>query len=562
MPLTAAELAAPLAWAAVKEYLPKWSFEKSQGLIEALTAVAETKWGNDEVYQPIQEATDLFLHAAPSGRELWAKIEFKRWAAFTFLRDEDQDGFPEFYAQVHPAKINPEVLEHLAAVYAVTPLTREDVETWANELASYWYPSYNTDIARDEIKPQWPAPATETEAVAELGGLQIADPLVVIKGKPLGYTLYNVFVIDGMKPAQEEAAAPAPTAATAVAAAGTDPSVPAAIRQALEALKKELDTYGAGSYETWSKPYDGFYKYLNQRLSRLTGDESGLPGNSGFIFFKNSLAYIAAGDLQKQPAGKNPFPVIVDLKQKLAARGIDFLFVPVPVKPEVYPEKFYDQLPKNAGPYVNPSGRKFVRELLEAGVEVVDLLPVFLAEKDKTGELLYQKLDTHWNARGLELAAQTIAGRVKKFGWYAGFPQQTFSVRDSAFTRVGDIVSRLKTAEQTQYPPQNLVGHQVLQPDGTKYKDSKNSPILMLGDSFCGVYQRTDCQGAGVTAHLAKNLGMPVHLIMSYGGGPTVVVQLKKAGVEGLAGKRLVIWMMVARDFYNYFEDWQKVELE
>ncbi len=64
-----------------------------------------------------------------------------------------------------------------------------------------------------------------------------------------------------------------------------------------------------------------------------------------------------------------------------------------------------------------------------------------------------------------------------------------------------------------------------------------------------------DCRGAGVSAHLARELGAPVDLVMSYGGGPNVRTKLLRRGEGSLRSKRLVIWMFAARDLFNYWED-------
>jgi alginate O-acetyltransferase complex protein AlgJ len=47
---------------------------------------------------------------------------------------------------------------------------------------------------------------------------------------------------------------------------------------------------------------------------------------------------------------------------------------------------------------------------------------------------------------------------------------------------------------------------------------------------------------------------------MSYGGGPNVRQKLLRRGTESLATKKLVIWMMTARDLYNYWEDWEPLK--
>jgi alginate O-acetyltransferase complex protein AlgJ len=87
----------------------------------------------------------------------------------------------------------------------------------------------------------------------------------------------------------------------------------------------------------------------------------------------------------------------------------------------------------------------------------------------------------------------------------------------------------------------------VLTADGKPYDDDPESPVVVLGDSFTGVYQLTDCEHAGLSAHLARALGHPVDLVMSYGGGPNVRHKLMRRGAADIASKRLVIWVMTAR---------------
>ena len=94
---------------------------------------------------------------------------------------------------------------------------------------------------------------------------------------------------------------------------------------------------------------------------------------------------------------------------------------------------------------------------------------------------------------------------------------------------------------------------------GALYEDDADSPIVILGDSFTGVYELTDAEHAGVSAHVAKNISYPVDLVMSYGGGPNVRNKLMRRGAEELGRKKLVVWLMTARDLYNYWEDWEQL---
>ncbi|MGB8295867.1 MAG: hypothetical protein WCG85_10610, partial [Polyangia bacterium] len=180
----------------------------------------------------------------------------------------------------------------------------------------------------------------------------------------------------------------------------------------------------------------------------------------------------------------------------------------------------------------------------------------------RASEPLYQAQDTHWTARGLELAAKIVAERITHYPWYKGIiaHRQAYKTKDESFTRHGDLHSRLPEAERARFAPETLVGHQVVNPDGTPYEDDPDSPVVILGDSFTGVYELMDCEHGGVSAHIAKEIGYPVDLVMSYGGGPNVREKLLRRGEDKLTSKRLVIWMMTARDLFDFAEGWQPLE--
>jgi alginate O-acetyltransferase complex protein AlgJ len=157
------------------------------------------------------------------------------------------------------------------------------------------------------------------------------------------------------------------------------------------------------------------------------------------------------------------------------------------------------------------------------------------------------------------MAADIVSARVRRYGWYAELSshKRTFSAKETSFTRFGDLYSRLPDALKGPYKPETLIAHQVFAEGGAPYEDDSDSPIVVLGDSFTGVYELTDAEHAGVSAHIAKAISFPVDLVMSYGGGPNVRQKLMRRGADALSTKKLVIWMMTDRDLYNYWEDWE-----
>lgn len=559
-PLTPAELAMPLYWPALKQHLMNWDFEKGQPLLELGMAVEDEKWGNEDIYRSLQEPARMYLHKNTAGAlELWTEIEFKPWATMfkKVVLDEDGDGFTEFYGRVATRYITPALMQHIATEYAGTILDAEAVETWANELTSFWYPTYNTDIAHDEVQTQWPNSATDKDIVALLDGFTVKNPFIVIKGKPFNKPIYTVITIDGMVKAAE---VDAPTEASSTVQGVLDTSVAGHIDALKKVLDAELKSSGAPDYAAWAKQYAPFYSSLDKARTALPKEVGGIPGTDTYVFFNRSYEYLTGGDIVAQPVGKNPLPVIKAFRDMLAAKGIDFLFIPIPVKSAIYPAYTGATLPAHAG-VVDPYSRKFMKDLLDAGVETVDLWPLFIAHRESTNNTpLYQKQDTHWTAYGLELAAEVIGTRIKEYGWYSTLSHEKMTEHAATCTRMGDIVSRLDKPLQGNYRPAELTAHQVFRADSSLYKDKKGMPLLVLGDSFTAVFQRTECKHAGLTAHIAKEIGTPVRLIMGFGGGPSVIKKLEAKGPKELAGKRLVIWTMVSRDLYNYWENWEMIK--
>lgn len=588
-PLSAAERARPLAFEPLVDYLARWKAAAATQLEAYRSVVKEETWGLHK--RPgtfFQQIVLLYPHRRKDGGiELWVKIEFMPWAKlFARMPDEDGDGYPEIYARLRGAPLSVAALSRIASDYRGRLLSTQETHRWGNELASYWYPSHNTDVEPLGDAKVWPTATTDAAVRASLGLQKVDRPTLVIRGKPRGKVIYNVFCVDGVAPLAAKVAAKNPGERRDEALA----AVPvAADLRLVTTLEAELRRHGGlkvwqpsdsaarravgekAAWRRWVRSIAPLHRRIRRKLARRPKALQALLGSQGFLFFRKSLDFVVGGDLRAQPAGKDPAPTIIAFKDYLAGIGVDFLLVPVPTKSEVFPDRLRIGVPSpesgRALPLLDPYARKLLLELSRAGVEVVDLLPTFLAARKRRRpgqEPLYQPQDTHWTDRGLRLAARQIAERIKRYRWYPQLRRQAvaFTRKSTRFQRYGDLHSRLASREQARFRPQTLVGQRVIDPrSGKPYDDDPKSPIVMLGDSFTGVYQRTYCENAGVSAHVARQLQYPLDLVMSYGGGPNVRKKLLSRGAADLKRKRLVIWLFAARDFYNYWEDWAPLEV-
>lgn len=588
-PLAAAEKREPLAMVPLLDYLAAWDYDAAEKLLIAGAKVSEEKWGNAGIVRPLQRLATGYLHAGAGGAvELWAKVEFEPGVTFMAgVTDEDGDGYPEAYGRVDPEAVTPRLAERIRRDYAGRTLTPAEVGTYFHELASAWYQALNTvNLKPNESRP-WPNKATEPDVARELGGLLFRQPTVVIRGKPHGTPLYNVFIVaratgkaragePGFRVAKrgEQVKTPLFAAARRWAAGfrwaaprifgAAAAAAPARAAQGNAARwRRELREWGEGSWKRWEQRLAPFQEDVRRQLAARPAEIKGLVGRDGFLFFRGSLEYLLSGDLRRQENGRDPFPAIVDYHRQLRARGIDLLLVVIPEKPEVFPEKVSAAAPKGGRPHVTPYTRKLLLELAEAGVESVDLLPAFLDARDRSPEPFYMPLDTHWSNTAVRLAAKLIGERVREYPWFArarGKPI-AYTTRPAVSVRTGDVRGMLPDAEKLRYRPMKLAAQQVVAPGGRLYEDDPKSAIVVLGDSFCGVYHFEDCQHAGLSAHLAREIGMPVDLIMAHGSGPRIRAQLSRRGAAAVARKKLVVWTVVSRDLYRYWAPWEKVKV-
>lgn len=100
--------------------------------------------------------------------------------------------------------------------------------------------------------------------------------------------------------------------------------------------------------------------------------------------------------------------VLVGYQRDLRALGTELIFVPVNDKETIYPEK----IPK--APQAITDLERVYRKLATTSVKYVDLYHPYRKRFLERGDIFYQLDDTHWNARGVSLAADLIVKELPK----------------------------------------------------------------------------------------------------------------------------------------------------
>lgn len=161
----------------------------------------------------------------------------------------------------------------------------------------------------------------------------------------------------------------------------------------------------ARHFATWLR-YRAF-KMMNDSIviSRDTID-----GHHMLFYRENIKALSWSPEVRDIPkVGRAAFFTNRDYFQK---RGIRWVVVLIPEKEQVYRD-FLPPLHWLGDQALPPSSLPDIEAVLQGeGIAVVDLLPVF-RDAVARGELIYWPDDTHWNFRGMELAAERIGQELE-----------------------------------------------------------------------------------------------------------------------------------------------------
>jgi len=293
---------------------------------------------------------------------------------------------------------------------------------------------------------------------------------------------------------------------------------------------------------------------------------------------------------------------IVHFRDQLKDRGIELLVMPVPGKPSIYPQKLWRTAGANGNRVTSPT-LQFIQKLSAQGVQVVDLFDQFSrARRENPGEDLYLAQDTHWTPAGAGIAAAALVEKFRSLGW-APAQSVSFTSRIVRVRRYGDILEMIvPPSRQDHTPYEDVECRQVLDPTGRGMTSSESerpgtyrypgggASVLVLGDSFCRIYQEReprslgqlvdpagDTEGgnihadktaarllpgsAGFPSQLALSLVAPVDYIVSDGGASTDVRRTLATDPEILEGKKVVVWEFVERDIQLGKSGWLDVPL-
>lgn len=284
-----------------------------------------------------------------------------------------------------------------------------------------------------------------------------------------------------------------------------------------------------------------------------------LQGRDGWLFLQEELEHL--GNLSSYGEGvlarsqgtqtplSDPEAAIVDFKEQLQVLGIELVFVPIPPKALIYPEGLPGGFGTEWSSQLARSYEEFYARLAAQGVQVVDMIPRFLATRGSG--LLYCKTDSHFSGIGLGLVAEELGRLIRHKGWYSGLEKKKYRQELREIGIQGD----LSLMQKSEYREQVALKFQIDQATGKAERPDPESPVLLLGDSHTLVFSTgadMHSRGAGLFDQLNGELGFAVDRMGVRGSGATVsrikLYQRSRKDSSYLATKKIIIWCLSARE--------------
>jgi alginate O-acetyltransferase complex protein AlgJ len=312
------------------------------------------------------------------------------------------------------------------------------------------------------------------------------------------------------------------------------------------------------------------------------GNEKAYLGRGGWLMYAPDVEYLTSRGFldpslqqvrkrsgSEDTAAVQPDPVkaIVHFQQQLAARGIELIVMPTPLKPMIHAEKMSSRYAFNHPLLQNPSYAAFRLDLVQQGVKFYDPAEFLIQAKKKNRQAQFLDTDTHWTPAAMQLAARELAGYIKANVKLPAVESPGYTHQAKQVANLGDIAEMLKLpANQKIYQKQQVTIRQVQTPDGEPIYPTRDADILLLGDSFSNIYSFDGMnwgEAAGLGEQLSYYLQRPFDAIINNAGGSHVtrqqLVRDLARGKDRLRGKRLVIWQFAMRDLLS--GDWKLLKL-
>jgi alginate O-acetyltransferase complex protein AlgJ len=300
-----------------------------------------------------------------------------------------------------------------------------------------------------------------------------------------------------------------------------------------------------------------YERSTNERV--IQGDDS------DWFFLRSELFHVAKGRFWEKNwkdisvSGEDPLSIFTLLKEQLDPLGVDLIFVPVPSKFIIYPEKLSESVPMEGKLPVTNSQyelQPYLKRFKEAGINVIDLEPILKNRRKTESFSSYCMTDSHPSPWTCQMIAGLLSEKINSLEWAKEYQRDSgisFIKSEPRNIKIlGDLIPEDK---RESWGPESLLISQVHSKSDGKLTpvipDDKNSPVIVLGDSHTLIFHEGDdmhASGSGLVDHLQEKIGFKVFLAATRGSSSQALRQIYK-GPEFWKGKKLLIWVSSVREF-------------
>lgn len=302
------------------------------------------------------------------------------------------------------------------------------------------------------------------------------------------------------------------------------------------------------------------------------GSEEAYVGRDGWLFYRPDVDAL----VMSSPGGKAAARGIAGFAAQLAARGVRLVVVPVPGKASIHPGKIASGAATFAAPPVPAVLFGLSGDLAAAWREkknadlsmmprVVDPSEMLWQRKKSSGADQFLRTDSHWTPSAMRAVARMVARILAPAG--GGIRPEKLTVEKHKTSSVGDTaLMHVLPASSPWLQPQKVEIETIRGADGAAWEPDRNSPVLVLGDSYSNIYSTEDLGwggSSGFAEHLSYDLGGRVDKLAQNNAGAKSAREMLAAESGRhpgwLDGKKVVVWVMAAREFVR--GDWSDVRL-
>lgn len=312
----------------------------------------------------------------------------------------------------------------------------------------------------------------------------------------------------------------------------------AAIARDLASITNRLAAYQM-NWTTWQEATATYRDQLQQKVIEQGG---AITRDARFTF--RDVSYLAHTPGENWPGPQ--LAVLQSMNTQLAERGIDLIVVPIPDKEVTTWPFLLDQHPPDG--IIMPYRLYLHEQLLKADIEVLDLAPALTDAWESFPQVYYDGLDNHPADGAIQVAADQIARRLARYAIAPALDACWFL--PVAFRMPeGYPLFPESAGVQARYQATRVVDRHM---KGIRDGGVRESPFLLLSDSFGGVPADYGVRNANLLAHLAARTGRYVHHKQVGGGAPQMLKHMAKDAAALLNGRRVCIFLFAEQYLFSH----------